>query len=212
VRKPKDRSRALSRANSDHQLDKLAPKRVEEEEVDSDDKDFSSEEEVEEEGKKVSRMRRSQSVNREALAEPKVLEGWLTWLSDGRFFKRWKRFYFVLEYPFLNFYAAQPAVSIWDRLGQKVKGKLSVRGGCLVDSKMIDSVRNPDHNNRRFRLLTGKKEWIMEAESVEQKAQWVKALREHIEYANPAKREKGVSYKCKVRRAPLLLIIIIALS
>jgi hypothetical protein len=194
-----DRLARLNRTTSDLQLDKSVSKRVAEEDELTDDNDFSSEEEVEEEGQKVTRMRRSQSINREALLEPKLLEGWLGWLSEGMFFNRWKRGYFQLEYPFLNLYTETPPSSIRDRVNYKPKGKMSMRGGCLVDAKMVGDPRNAGHVSKRFRIRSGQKEWVLEAESPAQKAAWVSALRTHIEYANPAKRANGVGYDCKVR-------------
>lgn len=193
-----DRVACLNRTTSDPQLDKRVNKRGEEDEL-TDDNDFSSEEEVEEEGQKVTRMRRSQSINREALIEPKLLEGWLGWLSEGLFFNRWKRGYFQLEYPFLNLYSETPPSSIRDRVHYKPKGKLSMRGGCLVDAKMVGDARNAGQVSKRFRIRSGEKEWILEAESPALKEAWVHALRTHIEYANPAKRANGVGYDCKVR-------------
>ena len=194
-----DRQARLNRTTSDLQLDKCVSKRVAEDDELTDDNDFSSEEEVEEEGQKVTRMRRSQSINREALLEPKLLEGWLGWLSEGMFFNRWKRGYFQLEYPFLNLYTETPPSSIRDRVNYKPKGKMSMRGGCLVDAKMVGDARNAGHVSKRFRIRSGQKEWVLDAESPAHKAAWVSALRTHIEYANPAKRANGVGYDCKVQ-------------
>jgi hypothetical protein len=46
---------------------------------------------------------------------------------------------------------------------------------------------------------------VLEAESAEVKAAWTNALRFHIQYANPAKRDIGVDYNVLVRVPTSLL-------
>lgn len=125
------------------------------------------------------------------------MEGWMGWLSDGILFKRWKRYYFHLEYPFLNFYHEELPEGSKERAAVKPKGKISMRGSCLLDSNLAGDKKHADHAKTRFRVKGNGKEWVLEAESPIRKAAWADALRTHIEYANPAKSPNGVNYNCR---------------
>lgn len=46
----------------------------------------------------------------------------------------------------------------------------------------------------RSRVMSARKNWILEAPSVADRNRWVNSLKTNIYFANPAKRDGGVSY------------------
>lgn len=155
-------------------------------------------------GGRGTRQHHAQSVfNRNQIEAPMSMEGWMGWLSDGILFKRWRRYYFHLEYPFLNFYHEELPEGSKERAAVKPKGKISMRGSCLLNSNLAGDKKHADHADTRFRVKGNGKEWVLEAESSIRKAAWTDAIRTHIEYANPAKSPNGVNYNCRVRGASI---------
>jgi hypothetical protein len=167
--------------------------------VESGDETSESEEVAEEDNR---RSRTKSVYNRSKLESPPDMEGWMNWLSDGVLFRRWKKYYFHLSYPWLNFYEQEPP-SGKERAGVKPKAQLNMRGSSLLDSKMEKDSKNADFASTRFRVKGNGKDWVIEADRPELKDAWARVLREHIEHANPAKSTNGVNYNCVVPLAVL---------
>jgi len=151
--------------------------------------EYSSEEEVEEEGYLVVRPRRSQTVQRQQVDMPESKEGWGKKCGvEGYRKKTWQRRYFVLQYPFLD---------IYDKKGGKSKGRISMRGGILVDEELLDDDKKYKKNAKTSLKISAdsKHKLILQFKNDKEKKAWARALWSNIYYANPAKQSGGVSYK-----------------
>jgi len=154
-----------------------------------DEGEYSSEEEVEVAGEMVVRPRRSQTVQRQEVELPEQKEGWAKKCGvEGYRRKNWQKRYFVLEYPFLD---------IYDKKGGRRKGRISMRGGILIDEELLDDLKKYKKGNKTsFKISADAKHKLILCFKTEQeKAAWAKAIWSNIYYANPAKRPNGVTYK-----------------
>ncbi|ELR12975.1 PH domain containing protein [Acanthamoeba castellanii str. Neff] len=157
------------------------------------DEEYSSEEEKEDgDGVKVVVKCRSKTINR----DPVKKQGWLIKLGDGLFAQWKKRFGYTLPPTTvpcnLNGRRGVPGA------GKPPEDRISLRGGCMVDAA-TNGIKNVKRADCTFRVSGGKKMFLLEAASPEEKKEWIEALWTNVFYANPAKRHSGVAYTVELQ-------------